>query len=69
VGAQAACMHMWYAHQEAWLKYTACMRAACLRAPAHPNAWLMTTLAVLWPTPGSASSCSKVEGTCGGWWG
>ncbi len=30
----------------------------------YPKAWLMTTEAVLCPTPGSASSSGKVEGTC-----
>ena len=28
-----------------------------------PNAWVITTLAVLWPTPGRASSSSNVRGT------
>ena len=28
-----------------------------------PKAWAMTTEAVLWPTPGSSSSSSKVRGT------
>ncbi len=28
-----------------------------------PNAWVITTLAVLWPTPGSASSAAKSAGT------
>src|SRR5947209_7218512 len=30
---------------------------------ARPNAWLSTTEAVLWPTPGSASRASSVRGT------
>ncbi len=32
-----------------------------------PKAWAMTTLAVLWPTPGSDSSSSKLAGTWPPW--